>query len=92
VFGVILAIDADEFELWDGWILAAFVLWAVLGAVGQRTGSYYVNAQKIAESGDPNAEADVIARLRASTGAVLYVATVVVFLLLVLDMIFKPGA
>jgi len=34
----------------------------------------------------------VLARLRAPTGARLHVATVVVFVLLLLDMIFKPFA
>jgi hypothetical protein len=34
----------------------------------------------------------VFARLRAPTGARLHYANVAVFILLVLDMIFKPGA
>ena len=33
-----------------------------------------------------------MARLRAPTGARLHLVTVVLFLLIVLDMIFKPGA
>jgi hypothetical protein len=34
----------------------------------------------------------VLARLRASTGMNLHLLTVAIFLLIVLDMIFKPGA
>ena len=34
VFGIWLAIDVDGYEVWDGWILAAIVLWAVWGALG----------------------------------------------------------
>ncbi len=34
----------------------------------------------------------MLARLRASTGALLHLATVGLFLLLLLDMLFKPGA
>ncbi len=90
--GIVLAIDSDEYELWNGWIIAAVILWALFGWVGSRGGAYYTETQKIAESGETNAEADVLARLRAPTGARLHLATVGVFLLLVLDMIFKPGA
>jgi uncharacterized membrane protein len=39
IFGVILAIDPDQFEIWDGWVIAGIVLWGLLGAVGRRTGS-----------------------------------------------------
>jgi len=34
----------------------------------------------------------VLARLRAPTGALLHLGTVLVFVLILLDMIFKPGA
>jgi hypothetical protein len=90
--GIVLAIDSDEFELWNGWIIAGVILWALFAWVGGRSGTYYTETQKIAESGDPNAEGDVLARLRAPTGVRLHLATVGVFLLVVLDMIFKPGA
>src|ERR1044072_9675117 len=29
VFGVWLALEVDGYELWDGWIIAAIVLWLV---------------------------------------------------------------
>jgi hypothetical protein len=73
-------------------VIAAIVLWAIFAEIGRRTGAYYTAVQKLAESGDPDAEGDVLARLRAPTGLWLQAATVVVFLLLLLDMIFKPGA
>ena len=59
---------------------------------GQRSGTYYSAIDKQAKSNDPGAEAAVIARLRASEGPLTHYAIVAVFLLLVLDMIFKPGA
>jgi uncharacterized membrane protein len=90
VFGVILALDSDTFELWDGWVIAGIVLWALFAGVGQRSGKYYDEVQKLAE-GDGN-EAEVLARLRAPTGALLHLATVALFVLILLDMIFKPGA
>jgi hypothetical protein len=82
VFGVWLAIYVDGYKLWDGWILGSLLLWAIAGAAGQRSGVHY---QRAADEG-----ADAVALRRsglqfqvASTGAVA--------LLLVL-MIFKPGA
>ena len=92
LLGIVLAIDSDEYEVWNGWIIAAVILWVLSGWVGDRSGKYYTAVQKRAESGGEGAEADVIARLRAPTGARLYAATVALFVLLLLDMIFKPGA
>jgi hypothetical protein len=42
IFGVWLATDIDGYELWDGWILAAIVLWMVGSALGQRSGTAFV--------------------------------------------------
>ena len=90
IFGVVLALKSDRFEIWNAWIIIGLVLWAVMGGVGQRTGAYYTGIQTLAESGGEASEQEVVARLRAPTGAVLHFATVLVFVLLVLDMIFKP--
>jgi uncharacterized membrane protein len=92
VFGIVLAIDSNRFEIWNGWIIAGIVLWAILGAVGQRTGAYYTDVQKLAEREGEASEQQVLALLRAPTGAVLHLATVGVFVLILLDMLFKPGA
>ena len=91
LLGIVLAIDADEYQLWDVWIIIAIVLWALMGAAGGRTGRYYTDVQKLAESGE-GSEAEVISRLRSPTGANLHLLTIVLFLLLLLDMIFKPWA
>jgi 4-hydroxybenzoate polyprenyltransferase len=90
LFGVILAINSDRFELWDGWVIAGIVLWALFAGVGQRTGKFYTDVQKLSEQ--DGSEAEVLARLRAPTGAMLHLATVGLFVLIALDMIFKPGA
>ena len=92
IFGVILALDSDRFNIWDGWVIAAIVLFAIFGAVGQRAGAYYTAVQKLAEEPGGSNEAEVLARLKASTGVMLHYATVGLFLLILLDMIFKPGA
>jgi uncharacterized membrane protein len=96
VFGIWLALDVEGYHIWDGWIVAALVLWAVFGAVGGRTGKVYNAARDrartlVAEGRDePNAELN--AMLRSRTGLVLEVLSIVLVLLFLLDMIFKPGA
>ena len=92
IFGVILAIDSNQFEIWDGWVIAGIVLLVILGGVGQRTGAYYTGVQRLAEEGGDASEQEVMARLRAPTGAALHLATLGVFVLILLDMLFKPGA
>lgn len=92
VLGITLAIDSDDFKVWDPWVIAAIVLWFVFAEVGRRTGAYYTETQKLAETGGAGAESDVLGRLRAPTGARLHYANIAVFVLLLLDMIFKPGA
>jgi hypothetical protein len=92
LFGVILAIDSDRFNIWDGWVIAAIVLFVIFAGVGQRSGAYYMDVQKLAEAPDGGNEAEVLARLKASTGVMLHYATVALFVLILIDMIFKPGA
>ena len=41
VFGVWLAISREEYQLWDGWVIAALVLWAIGGFLGQKSGEGY---------------------------------------------------
>ena len=36
VLGIALALEGDGYELWDGWIIAAIVLWLVASAAGGR--------------------------------------------------------
>jgi uncharacterized membrane protein len=96
VLGIWLAIDLDEYKLWDGWIIAALVLWAVAMGIGGRTAKHYYGARDraralVAEGRDvPNPE--LSATLRSSTGLALHLATVVLIVLLLIDMIYKPGA
>jgi hypothetical protein len=92
LFGVILALDSDRFNIWDGWVIAAIILFVIFAGVGQRSGAYYTEVQKLAEAPGDGNEAEVLARLKASTGAMLHFATVALFVLILLDMIFKPGA
>jgi hypothetical protein len=74
VFGVWLAIEVDGYELWDGWVIAALVLWLIAGAVSGRL------SRELRE-GDDSADPRVLVAIMA-----------LVTTLLLLDMIYKPGA
>jgi hypothetical protein len=82
IFGVILAIDIDGYELWDGWILAAIVLWAIGTALGQRSGVALTRAGL----GAPDAAE---ARRR---GILLLAGSSLATLIILILMIWKPGA
>jgi uncharacterized membrane protein len=95
VFGVWLALYVEGYEIWDGWIVAAIVLWIFLGAVGNMTGKVYYaardRARALAAEGDaPSPELN--AMLRSSRGLALHAASVVFTLAILVDMIYKPGA
>ncbi len=74
VFGVWLALYVDGYGLLDGWIIAAFVLWLIAGAVGGRL-------ERALREGDDSVNPRLLVGLMA-------LATT----LLLIDMIYKPGA
>jgi uncharacterized membrane protein len=41
VFGVWLAIKVDRYRVWDGWVIAAIVLWAIGTETGRRSTDAY---------------------------------------------------
>ena len=81
VFGIWLAIDIDAYELWDPWIVAALVLWVVGGGLGDRSGRAFAEA----------ASADD-ARAPWRRGTILHAASSAVALVVLVLMIWKPGA
>ena len=95
VFGVWLALEVDGYDLWDGWIIAAIVLWAIAGELGRRTGDEYASAAtragELAAAGTESSP-EVAAAFGASRGFWLHVATSVVVLVILIIMIWKPGA
>ena len=80
VFGIWLAIDDDQYEIWDAWIIAALVLWVVAGALEQRF-RRSLKAGRAADRATRPRDASIMYGLLA--------AVIVAFLLL---MITKPGA
>ncbi len=53
IFGIWLAIDDAAYQVWDGWILGAIVLWAVSSATGQRGGKTPTSRRRSSPSGSP---------------------------------------
>jgi len=77
-FGVWLALNRPEYEIWDGWVIAALVLWVIAAAAGARFGMGYSSAIEV---GRP-----------PERSLALYGAMTLAVSLLLIDMIFKPGA
>jgi uncharacterized membrane protein len=96
ILGIWLALSFGGYNLWDGWIIAAIVLWAIAGAVGQRTGKAYLEgvhkAQELRTAGQTGANAELLALNRTQNGLILHTVATVVVLLILIDMIWKPGA
>ena len=76
IFGIWLAIYVDGYELWDGWILASLVLWAIAGWAGGQAGRSF--------------EADPIAG--RAKGIRFQAINSIGLLLILILMIWKPGA
>lgn len=81
IFGVWLAIYLDAYHVWDGWIVASLVLWAVGSGTGERSG------RALTPVGDefPSPEA----RRR---GTILHTVSTLSVLAILVLMIWKPGA
>ena len=96
VIGIYLAFAVDSYAIWDGWIIAALVLWAVAGALGQRTGAAYMQgmnkAKELDAAGQTGPDEGLLALNRTQAGLILHSLASLAVLLLLLDMIFKPGA
>jgi len=96
LLGIWLAFRLDSYAIWDGWIIAALVLWGISMPIGQRTGVEYTKgmtkARELEAAGQPGPSAELLALNRTPAGVVLHTLASVVVLLILLDMIFKPGA
>jgi uncharacterized membrane protein len=96
IFGIWLAFSVGGYEIWDGWIVAALVLWVISMALGQRTGAAYMQgmnkAQELQRAGSTEPSAELHALNRTSNGVLLHALASLVVLLILIDMIWKPGA
>jgi hypothetical protein len=96
VLGIWLAFSVGGYDIWDGWIVAALVLWVITAALGQRAGAAYAagvkKAQELQAAGQSGPNAELLALNRTSRGLLLQALVSAVVLLVILDMIWKPGA
>jgi uncharacterized membrane protein len=96
VFGVWLAISLDEHRLWDGWVIAALVLWAAAGFTGARAGAEYTKpltrAEELLAAGTEGEPGELRALNRTSTGLLMHTLSSLLIVLILVDMIWKPGA
>ena len=94
--GIWLAIRLPEYHPWDGWLIGAYVLWAIAGGAGGVTGKEYErirkSAQQLVAEGKLEPSATLRAELRSTKALVLHLVVVAAVLALLADMIFKPGA
>jgi hypothetical protein len=96
ILGIWLAIDSDQYQVWDGWVIAALVLWAIALETGRRTGAHYAKARtraaERAGAGADVSDPELGAILRDRGALALQAVSAVAVLLLIVDMIYKPGA
>jgi uncharacterized membrane protein len=96
VFGIWLAIALDRYHVWDGWIIAAIILWALAAAVGGRSGSEYAKAgtraKELRAAGQEGAPGELRALNASPAGLRLHTISTLLTLLILVDMIWKPGA
>jgi hypothetical protein len=95
-FGIWLAILRVDFQVWDGWVIAAIVLWALATAAIRRAGVEYAKpvekARALLAAGQAGPDGELIALNRTSTGLLLRALGSLAIVLIVVDMIYKPGA
>ena len=96
VFGVWLAIALDGVQVWDGWVLAAIVLWAVASETGRRSDPEFApcveRAQELLAAGETGPDARLAELGRTSRGLLLHVVATLSVILILIDMVWKPGA
>jgi len=95
-FGIWLAILRDAFQVWDGWVMAAIVLWCIATAALLRSFAEYakpaVRARELVAAGRKESSAELTALNRTTTGLLLRALASAAVVLIVVDMIWKPGA
>jgi uncharacterized membrane protein len=95
IFGVWLAISLDAYQLWDGWVIAAIILWIIAIGVGKQAGDAYratsEMAAQLVSSGSPRSP-ELAAAMGVSRAFWFHCISTLLILLIVVDMIWKPGA
>lgn len=95
VFGVWLAIEVDQYRVWDGWVIAAIVLWAIAAETGRRSADAYgkigAEAVRLARL-DDSPRPGLVAQVRSRRAVGMQLASTAAVLVILADMVWKPGA
>ena len=87
IFGIWLAVYVEGYELWDGWIIAALVLWVIAAAAGTRVGAGFRRA-----FGADAAHGELGGSIRSQRALVVHTIMALAVAALLIVMIYKPGA
>ena len=93
IFGLWLVHEL-HFDFWSFWIIAAIVLWLLSGALGGAGGKHQERARKLAErlaAENDTSDDELRAILRDPRGNAMSWLAGLATLLLLVDMIWKPG-
>jgi hypothetical protein len=88
VFGLWLVLDTEIYDLVDGWVLGALVLWLVAEEAIRREDLLFKKGRQVVRSGGPDELRDVLHSPRAFA---LHVTGGMALLGLLFVMIYKPG-
>ena len=91
-FGLWLSFSKGDYAPWDGWIVAAIILWVIAGATGGRAGAEYQKKLERAQELKVSGQAAQPGEFRSSSGELMLAISSLATLLLLIDMIWKPGA
>jgi hypothetical protein len=95
-FGIWLAVLRIDFHPWDGWVIAAIVLWSIATVALLRSfveyGKPVRKAKELSGSLQTAASPELRALNRTWKGALLRAVASAAVVLIVIDMIWKPGA
>ena len=96
VLGIWLAFSVGGYDIWDAWIVAALVFWALAAEFGRRTGAAYMQgmnkAQELRAAGQAGPSTELLAINQTSTGVLFHALASAAVVLILVDMIWKPGA
>jgi len=96
VFGLWLTFSYGGYDIWNFWIIAALVLWAIAGGLGGQTGKESQRgmdkARELEAAGQTGPNAELLEINRTQRGLMLHTVASIALLLILIDMIWKPGA
>jgi hypothetical protein len=94
--GIWLAILRPQLRPWHGWAIGAIVLWCIATAALLKAAVEYAKpaekARALVAAGRNGPDADLVALNRTSVGLLFRVLASTAIVLIVIDMIYKPGA